>query len=479
MAYWNSQTKAKLSIGVCCNQDKTDKELTWNLMEMEKPDNFAVIHKGEHNKSSSLNAVVAQAAELNSTHVLLLDADMEFPINTITKLLSHQVPIVGGLYHIKPHPYSPVAGWNKMNTKSHSGSFHPDRINGRGRIWKTDYYPLPENKLVQVQWTGVGCLLIDMDVFSKVPYPAFWDDWNRKTGTRLRGHDLIFSDNVLEAGFPIYIDTSVQCGHRDVITVDRAFIDAYYASGMDKIYKDIILAHTDDRDSIIARKRVYNTHLETDEFYEAESDFQQTQQYWNLRWRHGATKGVFSNRLYLLKYLLPYLDKSNSIVDLGCGDGALIHPLALRGYPIHGFDFSSECIENLRSQGIDGDVVDFKTFIPTEALYHTAIMSHILEHMDGEYEERLIRVAMGIACDTVIIIVPEELDSEKLIVEHHNAYDKESLTKLLLKYFRDIDVIEIPTDDDGRAWKKGDLMAVGKNFIFPEEGKLEDWIDGK
>jgi len=160
---------------------------------------------------------------------------MELPNDTVPKLLRHEQPVVSGLYHIKSYPFSPIAGWNVQVEGGIVG-----RVNGHGKMWKKDYCPLPKNKLVEVDWCGIGCLMVDMKVFDKIPFPCFWDDWDREKGTRERGHDLVFCDTVKAYGYRVFVDTSVRCGHRVLFTIDPLFIEAFYRSGMAETVKQIL-----------------------------------------------------------------------------------------------------------------------------------------------------------------------------------------------------------------------------------------------
>jgi len=49
------------------------------------------------------------ALQAGSSHVLWLDSDMMFPVDTVQRLLHHQVPIVAGNYVTRQYPHKTVA----------------------------------------------------------------------------------------------------------------------------------------------------------------------------------------------------------------------------------------------------------------------------------------------------------------------------------------------------------------------------------
>ena len=66
---------------------------------------------------------------------------------------------------------------------------------------------------VQIHGGGMGCALIQTDVFRKIEYP--WYDWvNYKNGHRgMLSEDLYFCEACRKKRIPIYTDTRAVCGH--------------------------------------------------------------------------------------------------------------------------------------------------------------------------------------------------------------------------------------------------------------------------
>ena len=449
----------RLAIGICANAPYIDKPIMFDIIRMEKPEEWSILHAGQHIKSASLNYLVKTAQEQECDWMLFCDADMEFPQDVAIKLLSHGKPIVSGLYHLKHYPFSPVCGWNRQMDKPFgNGVFMPARVNGSGRAWKTHYYSMPKNRLTEVHWTGVGCLLVDMDVFKQIGNTCFYDDWDRSDGTRLRGHDLVFCDTVREAGYNVYVDTSVDCGHRSSHVIDQMYIDAFYGSGMDKAMVEMIAAHGDERTSRSEEKMRYKK--VKDAMEDGQSDLYFSPEYWNGKWRRYQEKGWVVNRSQVTDAIYNLIPPDVSVGDVGCGVGVIMSMLKKNGCDVCGYDFSEEAIRWLKDLGMQGEVIDIRTYTPPiPPRHHTVLASHILEHMEDD--KACIVALKDMATNQVIVVVPQEdiTVKGKLFIEHRRAYTEASLRALLEPIFASVAMEVIHRDGGENMVSNEDIVA--------------------
>ena len=130
--------------------------------------------------------------------LMMLDSDVSPPPAIVDKLLAHtkdpDVKMVGGWYRKKAEPYSPVV--------------YQD-LGGLGEDGKYSYRIYEESDigtgLERVDAAGAGCWLMHRSVaeaIGKRPY-------DMEHG----GEDLKLCKKVLEAGFKLFIDWSLACGH--------------------------------------------------------------------------------------------------------------------------------------------------------------------------------------------------------------------------------------------------------------------------
>jgi hypothetical protein len=156
------------------------------------------------------NKLAAEFLETDATHLLFLDTDLIFTPAHIARLISHDEPIVAGLYPKK----QPQLAW-VLNTLPGE---EPD-----------------DRGLQKVKYIGTGCLMIHRGVIERmiaeIPNIAYITDAGQvqrtehdlfPTGpmfdpeqqtTRYHSEDWGFCRRALDLGYSIYADTRVVCKH--------------------------------------------------------------------------------------------------------------------------------------------------------------------------------------------------------------------------------------------------------------------------
>lgn len=163
---------------------------------IEAPPNVEVMKIKIHSQSPARarNMVIDQAIENGCTHILFLDDDVYPPLNIVSKLLSHDKDVVTGLYLSRSYPHRPYL-------------FHIANPDG-SCVWK--HLSSSERGLIEIVNAGLGAVLINTKVFEKMekPYVRLGelesDQWC---------DDIGFFNRVRKAGFKIYCDLDVWCGH--------------------------------------------------------------------------------------------------------------------------------------------------------------------------------------------------------------------------------------------------------------------------
>ena len=98
---------------------------------------------------------------------------------------------------------------------------------------------------------------------------------------------------------------------------------------------------------------------------------------------------------------------SARVVEIGCGDGALLAELRSRGFggELRGFEVSDEAARLARERGFDVGVFDGTALPVDDGAFDLAILSHVLEHVHEP--ARLLREA-GRVAGAVVVEVPLE-----------------------------------------------------------------------
>lgn len=128
---------------------------------------------------------VQDAIAKKATHIFFIDSDMQFPPDTLNKLLAHNKDIVTVEYNRRQLPPSPVT--QPLEEKS-------------------------DTELYKARVIGAGCLLIKLSVFEKIEKP--WFNFGRdKTGAIVIGEDTWFSNTARDAGIDSWIDPKIKVNH--------------------------------------------------------------------------------------------------------------------------------------------------------------------------------------------------------------------------------------------------------------------------
>ncbi len=205
--------KIHLAIGVPCSFPFIPASFFYSFVLMEKPA-FTFIHTDNGHISDLRNNLVDKALEIGATHLIMMDVDQVYHSQTITRLLSHRLPVVGALVHRRYPPFDSLM----LKKVEMEGPF--DRYDSIDE-WK-------EEELIEVDATGGGCLMFNMDIFRKMPRPWFRDD-KAPEGALPIGEDIALCQDLKAAGYKIYVDTSVPAGHLTNLIVNTATNRLYRA----------------------------------------------------------------------------------------------------------------------------------------------------------------------------------------------------------------------------------------------------------
>lgn len=189
-------TNTYLVIGIPCNFPYTHMSFVDSLMTLQKPTySYARASGGIGNISDLRNQLVDRALAVDATHLLMLDADMLYPHDMITKLMAHNLDVVTPLMWRRYPPFDPITLRGKV------GSYQL-------------YEDWEEGELIEIDATGTGCILYNMDVFKKIPSP--WFEFKDDVG-----EDIGFCIKLRQHGYKIFCDTSVRTSHLTVFEVNE------------------------------------------------------------------------------------------------------------------------------------------------------------------------------------------------------------------------------------------------------------------
>lgn len=174
-----------------------------SVVAMDKPRTGSIWLDGDTIDDMRCKAVTV-AREKGFRWLFFTDADMTLPKDALERLRAHNKPIVGGLCRQRKEPF------NATTMQLQDDGF---------LVW---WQPTGKSGLIKVDATGAACLLIDLQVFAdideKLPHlsGSWFLDARRLPGLKPQeklSEDLWFCMLARAAGYEIYVDLEVRCGH--------------------------------------------------------------------------------------------------------------------------------------------------------------------------------------------------------------------------------------------------------------------------
>lgn len=137
------------------------------------------------------NILAEEAINNEYDYVLWVDSDMVIPADALKRLLSHGKDIVSGLYSYKVLLRDEVCCLKKVGDRY--GNYKASEI-------------VKLHDLLEVDAFGFGCALTSVKALKSIKEPRF-------VFKQDLGEDIYFCIKAKEAGFSLYADPNVLCGH--------------------------------------------------------------------------------------------------------------------------------------------------------------------------------------------------------------------------------------------------------------------------
>ncbi len=151
----------------------------------------------------------ARRLEPKPTHILFVDYDVLPRSNTLKRLLEHDKDIISGVYPI-------IQKFKISWCLSRDEEF---------KLMEID--DLPSNPF-KVHVACNGMLLVKMEVFDNLEWP-YWRNKYFQDGIKT-GADLYFFEKVKAAGYDIWVDPKVKCGHFKMVDL-LGTVNTYITKG--------------------------------------------------------------------------------------------------------------------------------------------------------------------------------------------------------------------------------------------------------
>lgn len=188
-----------------------------SLLSTRIPDGggFTFLHENTYPAlDAARNKLVRDFLARDGEWLLMVDSDIVYLPDTLIRLVSWGLPLVSALVFHRPVPHLPMiyrgavegeerARWIKVDETHQWIVAHP-------KLWTIGpaiLDPRPDDAVVPVDFTGMGCVLVHRSVIA-----AFGPPWFR-LNENLQCEDRFFYEQASKAGFATYVDRSCTVSH--------------------------------------------------------------------------------------------------------------------------------------------------------------------------------------------------------------------------------------------------------------------------
>ena len=205
-------------VGVPCLGQIPD-EWFYSFIGLQKPSGLKLTKVSNRPADVARNQIIR---ELEKDWLFLMDADQTFAPQTLTKLLSWNLPVVSGLYFKSPgvpYPHCYVYAYQGNVKEEKDAHYYSPVVNPLAQFLRKNkdhlrggeaaILPSTKEDLIECDGVGAGCLLVHRRVLDAIEPP--WFEYNPGTFV---GEDFYFCRKVQAAGFKIFVDPGVISGHK-------------------------------------------------------------------------------------------------------------------------------------------------------------------------------------------------------------------------------------------------------------------------
>lgn len=200
---------------------------------------------------------------------------------------------------------------------------------------------------------------------------------------------------------------------------------------------------------------------------------QRSQAYWDeafdISWRAGSREWPTKHQL-----ILSLTNKTDCILDVGCGTGAMLRYLARNGYTnLEGLEISARAVEVLSKFGITMHHAELPSLPLAGHKYDVVVASQVLEHIirRRKFLRQLCRILKP--AGALILFVPDNCLGPIDEPSHVIKFNKDSLARELAPHFHSVFVKSMKDEN----FDIPILFAYAHNASHFSEQELEKTIE--
>jgi len=190
------------------------------------------------NKVTNLPVDIARneiARKLEKDWLFMMDSDVTVPPEALIRLLSWNLPIVSGVV-FQSSIDRPAPAIYRYGRRAYGRHYYISKVPElENFLLKQEHgndlatiFPAKREDLIECDGVGCACILIHRSVFASIKEPYFV-----LNSGKYGGEDFYFCRKAKRAGFQIYADPGVLCGHRPKQLIGYQYFLSWRKAGGD------------------------------------------------------------------------------------------------------------------------------------------------------------------------------------------------------------------------------------------------------
>jgi hypothetical protein len=142
-------------------------------------------------------------------------------------------------------PYAPVALRN--------GRPHESRLYWQYQF-DNDYTDVDAHGLREEDVVGMGCALVPLSIVTRLGPRPWFEYRNNEQGWPMVSEDVPFCEKVRAAGFKVFLDPSIKCGHLFTAIADEQYWQRYcqVQEATEAKMKDVVKISVTEPEAVVA-----------------------------------------------------------------------------------------------------------------------------------------------------------------------------------------------------------------------------------
>lgn len=161
--------------------------------------------------------------EIDYDFIMWIDPDKVFTVDNFIDLLKHDKDIVSGIYLMNSRAFNTIEKFDNDYFREHGNYKFLTCEELMKRSEKESEKESNVESVLEVDYTGMGWMLVKKGVFERLEYPWFRPEWSKFEMTDASGNkseilefsneDVSFMNAVKKQNIVIHVDTKVLVGH--------------------------------------------------------------------------------------------------------------------------------------------------------------------------------------------------------------------------------------------------------------------------